>query len=474
FLYYSDWQIQFMTIRTLGQLNKQGGNVPISEIIIFLQDNDWQVRSAAIEALDHMEVDSAIPDIITLLQDGNPNVRAAAIEALGHMGVESAIPDIRTLLQNGNSDVRAAAIYALGQLGVDLPIPDIRILLRDGNSKVRSAAIYALGQLGVDAEIIPFLQNRDAAIQRAAALALARLNSSASELHLWQQQKFKAIQEKIKSKYPNKRKKAAEILGNIFTEQSMRALAGLMQDSKANVVIQAVESIGIIGAYHPELVQDELKNLLNYPNRALEETVIVALGRMISFQGKEKFINFTELDQKIRKTLQEIISDQDQTIRRRLLAIDALGATDRQECANDLYELFKQHNKSSRLRFRYFRWFVRMQPDAVDMKDILQNELKELEAKKKAWRQDREQDDDSALADIKEKQNKGWKKEHWEELFGNSLACIDPETSGIDLLSHPHYQVRQGAIRALAFKVDADRIGKIIQAHQDFNPKDLP
>lgn len=60
-------------------------------------------------------------------------------------------------------------------------------------------------------------------------------------------------------------------------------------------------------------------------------------------------------------------------------------------------------------------------------------------------------------------------------LLGNTLARISSSAeTGIDLLNHPLYQVRQGAIRALAAKADATLIGKIIQAHQNFNPDDLP
>ena len=64
-------------------------------------------------------------------------------------------------------------------------------------------------------------------------------------------------------------------------------------------------------------------------------------------------------------------------------------------------------------------------------------------------------------------------------MLGNALARINPEKRGIELLDHPLYQVRQGAIRALASRIaerksDAALIGKIIQAHQDFDPDDLP
>jgi hypothetical protein len=61
-----------------------------------------------------------------------------------------------------------------------------------------------------------------------------------------------------------------------------------------------------------------------------------------------------------------------------------------------------------------------------------------------------------------------------EYRLGSALARIAPAERGIELLGHPLYQVRQGAVRALAAKADAALIGKIIQAHQNFNPDELP
>ncbi|MCI5143544.1 MAG: hypothetical protein D3909_17845 [Candidatus Electrothrix sp. ATG1] len=64
--------------------------------------------------------------------------------------------------------------------------------------------------------------------------------------------------------------------------------------------------------------------------------------------------------------------------------------------------------------------------------------------------------------------------EHHEYRLSTALTRIAPTTTGIALLGHPLFHVRQGAIRALAAKADAPLIGKIINAHQNFDPDDLP
>ncbi len=113
--------------------------------------------------------------------------------------------------------------------------------------------------------------------------------------------------------------------------------------------------------------------------------------------------------------------------------------------------------------------------------DYAEDEVNELEKEKAAWRKDRDNEEleDTSAGIEAEKKDKTWRKEHWEYMLGSALARISPAERGIDLLNHPLYQVRQGAIRALASRIadgtaDAALIGKIIQAHQAFDPDDLP
>ncbi|MCI5158290.1 MAG: hypothetical protein D3906_07565, partial [Candidatus Electrothrix sp. AUS1_2] len=108
--------------------------------------------------------------------------------------------------------------------------------------------------------------------------------------------------------------------------------------------------------------------------------------------------------------------------------------------------------------------------------DGLEDKLRELEQAKAEWREQRDQNSGS----MEDKDDAWWQMREY--MLGNALARIAPAERGIELLDHPLYQVRQGAVRALASRiaeadkdgVGADLIGKIIQAHQDFDPADLP
>ena len=222
-------------------------------------------------------------------------------------------------------------------------------------------------------------------------------------------------------------------------------------------------------------------NLAVHADLELRQTAINVLGQFISFHGKKTPADLPELEKKVYSTLRNFLFDLQQNFTIRQAALDALGATGRPDCAKEIYELLANHmeeDQDDSLRYRSFMWLGRMTYSPAQ--DFVEDELKNLEKEKAAWRKERDIEQQEAVSDEpEEKQDKTWKKEHWEYMLGNALARIAPETSGIDLLNHPLYQVRQGAIRALASRVadgtdGAALIGEIIQAHQNFDPDDLP
>ena len=68
----------------------------------------------------------AVPDLRERLrQDDNADVRQAAVEALGSIGDAEAVPDLRQRLrQDDNADVRQAAAHAIGNIGGAEAVPD--------------------------------------------------------------------------------------------------------------------------------------------------------------------------------------------------------------------------------------------------------------------------------------------------------------------------------------------------------------
>jgi len=444
----------------------------------------------AIKALATLHDSSSIPEIRKFILYGViPSVQAAAVQALGTLHDKEAVAEIRRFLDNGDPYVQIAAVKSLGILHDNAAVPAIRSLSIKGDWKVQEAAIRTLGRLHDDQSIFKInerLADKYPDIQLAAAQALARLNHSSPQLISWQWEQLEALSEKTASEYTDERKEAAQKLSSIFTEQSVTLLDKLIDDSEWSVIIPALESLGIIGEYAPGLVRQQVPKLLaltGHTNLELQDTAVSALGRFISFRGEAKDADFQEMDQKIRSTLQSFILNQDpKNSFRRTVAVEALGATGRPECARDFEQVLNKLQKSDSLYYRCLYWMKRLETDNSSGEALqvrLSKELNQLTDEKSAWRKQRDKNDElrsseEVVDESKSHENERWPMEQIEHLLGHTLARISPTEQGVKLLNHPLYQVRQGAIRALAAKTDAPLIGKIINAHQNFDLDDLP
>jgi len=455
-------------IFALGVLNDKES---ISELKNILYDDKASpdVQQTAIEALAMLHDYNSSSVIRGFLGNQDADVRAAALKALAMLRDNDAIPEIRRHLDDGDADTQVAAIQTLGALYDSNAAPEFRRLLTGWNVKAQMAAVKALGILrdsSVISEISTRLADRNPEMQFAAAQALARIGVSSPQLKAWQQQRFNEVEKKMALAYSHERIEAARSLANLFTPQAVELLGRLVQDSDQTVVAAAIESIGIIGEYQPSLVlaqTDKLLELTTHSDSDLREKAIITLGRLISFRGKEQ--DFLELEHKVHAALLGILNDLKQDQFTRFAAVDALGITNRPEYAEDIFHLLNKTEEGS-LRWRCLHWLGHMRYTSAQ--DYVENELHKLENAKAEWREQRDQNSDM----IADKSDDYW--QHQEYYLGSALARIASAERGIQLLNHPLYHVRQGAIRALAAKADATLIGKIIQAHQNFDPNDLP
>ncbi|GAM53681.1 hypothetical protein EBME_2144 [bacterium endosymbiont of Mortierella elongata FMR23-6] len=155
----------------------------ISALVAALQDEDWLVRSAAVNALGAQKMlsDSAASSLITALQDDHKNVRSAVAKALGKQKILSvaAILALITALQDEYKDVREAATNALGaqKMLSDTAVSALITALQHQDKVVRAVAAWALGrqQTLSDLTILSLtaaLQDEYEYVRRAAADAL--------------------------------------------------------------------------------------------------------------------------------------------------------------------------------------------------------------------------------------------------------------------------------------------------------------
>lgn len=486
FLRTGDSYLQQEAIHALGNIQAVEA---VPDIVDLLFDNK-RLFEPSIETLGKLRVIEAVPDIIKLLRTGNSYLQMTAIKAFGELRVVDAIPEMMDSLRTGDSYLQQTAAQALGKLGAVEAIPEIIELLKSDNQFGRVSAIQALGELqAVEAmpEIKRMLRTGNQDVQQVAAVALAQIVHSSAyagqedRYREWQEQQLKEVREKIFSGNPFETEKSIRILTGIFTEQSVELLWRVVQNGDRLLKKSAVNSIGVIGKFRPSVVEKKVPKLLTLFNESgfyLREVIITSLGRLISFSGKEQAAAFRKLDQEIQKKLQAIVVDAQKNTYIRYAAIDALGATGREESGKAIYDLLSKLEKKNKvndsLRNRCLSWLGWM--EYAPAQGYAKNELKDLEQEKALWRKQRDSEEQKeTFSGTKiSKEDQVWRKEHWEYLLGSTIARIEPETTGIDLLNHPLYQVRQGAIRALAAKANATLIGKIIQAHQNFDPDDLP
>lgn len=129
-----------------------------------LQDGDWQVPTAAANALTRIGA-AAAPSCAAVLARCSPVARAAAAEALARIGGEAGAAAAAGLLRAEDPGVRRHAAEALGATGPGHGAPHraaLAALCGDQDKDVRKAALAALVRLGVRPELPSVEGNGDA------------------------------------------------------------------------------------------------------------------------------------------------------------------------------------------------------------------------------------------------------------------------------------------------------------------------
>jgi len=136
-----------------------------------LNDEETQVRSAALLALADGKWPEATRLSLQLLESPEPVVREAAVTALGRMGGTSAVEPLVKMLQDRNARVRYAAADSLGQIGSPKALDALVKALSDPETSVAQAAVDALARIGDERAIEPLqtlMSSKDAALARQA------------------------------------------------------------------------------------------------------------------------------------------------------------------------------------------------------------------------------------------------------------------------------------------------------------------
>jgi HEAT repeat protein len=149
-----------------------------------LNDAEWQVRQAVIEALGHYDDPRALEQLLLALSDDHEKVRLAATVGVARWNQPEARQALVThCLADADIWVRYRAAERLGHWKVAEAVPQLEALAarRREPALLRRAAITALGQIGsgeARAALTGLRSREDGDLREAADQALALSDSA--------------------------------------------------------------------------------------------------------------------------------------------------------------------------------------------------------------------------------------------------------------------------------------------------------
>ncbi|MCP4348609.1 MAG: HEAT repeat domain-containing protein [Desulfobacterales bacterium] len=446
-----DLEVRINAISSLGEIKSIK---TVTSLVALLKDHNSEVRRHAASALGNIECAEAVTHLIPLLNDEDSSVRSNTANALGQIrSIEAVIPLI-ALLKNQNSYVRVSAASALGKIGSKEALTPLLTLLKDDDSQVRCNAISALRLIDSSEVINPLvtlLKDRDADVRCTVLITLSRLlaikqidsikdiyrnkteilsvrlTAAAALQSFNDEESIEFLRERSRSQKFSAKKKLAEIIGKIPSEHGASLLIEMVDNENRDVKIQAISSLGYS---KNNLYLPHLHNLLNYSDSNLQEIIVEALGNIASFESIEP--------------LKTIVMNSYERVSTRLSAITIIGEIGTEEAIDVLIELL-ENEETYQLRSIIVLGKTRSRQALPHLLEL----LKKTEKEKRKWRTIRDEPIDfytkTQIEDWCNRLKSTEAKPYMEFELAYTIAQIDPETHGINLLSHDLAAIRKGA-----------------------------
>jgi HEAT repeat protein len=419
----------------------------------------------------------AVKPLIELLKDTKSDVRFRAASALGQLGDTQIVKPLIKLLKDTDSSVRASAASALGQLGDSQAVKPLIELLKDTESYVRSRAADALGNLGDSQAVKPLielLKDTESSVRSRAMSVLTKFGSNDEKVLA---EKLEELKEKSLRHNAYQRQQAAEKLGQLFIEQSVLLLTPLLKkDENFRVKKQAIISLGQIGEWQAKWlvpVLPQLRPLLDEANIHIRRETFIALGKIVPQLSEEKERWFN--------TFVDIVKNQEEIFAIRAAALKVLAKLGTDKAAKLILEMLPQeippnpHLSKAGIILSAFKALG----DIGSQKalDFLNEQLEELTERKRAWREERDVDipnstqtQEECVASQTFDDKNIWQQSQWEITLSYAITQIDPETSGIKLLSHELAEVRKGAWLAMGLVENINIIKDLVKKRRESEP----
>ena len=233
-----DWEIRTLAVEALGKI---GSDAAVSPLATALDYEAAYVRRSAADALGKIGSPKAASVLVAALEHEDPYVRRSAADALGEMGYPKAVEPLAAVLEHEDYYVRRSAADALGKIGSPKAISALGAALNHAASYVRRSAADALKEVSSQEALSPLLaavKNEDAYVCRKAVDALGELMAEAAVLPL-------AAALNYEDAYM--RRSATNALGKIGSQKAVSALVAGLEHEDLYVRSSAANALGQIG-----------------------------------------------------------------------------------------------------------------------------------------------------------------------------------------------------------------------------------
>ena len=273
-----NWQVRLAAVRSLSILKAPES---VDLLIDKLAEKDPQMRMLVLEALEAINDNKAAPYMIDLLRDDDMMVRQRATDCLIHIADAKIVPEVLGLMRDQDVNIRRCAIEVLKNLKDPATSEELMRALKDSDWWVRQIATSSLTELHGDNNItrgfISLTRDPDENLRRCAVEFFNKVIDPAA---------YDALVERLEDEDWWVREKAIRALGKLKDEQAVAPLINMLDDRE--VAWSVPSALAAIGGQE---AIDHLKRLLCDDGKRMR---IESIKSLASLKSKEASVAIKE------------------------------------------------------------------------------------------------------------------------------------------------------------------------------------
>ncbi len=262
---HSDPTVRAFAARGLGRMGGEAGRLGIDALRERLREGEWTVRVNAARSLGQLEARQAQGDLLELLEDENFQVRTAVLEALEALAPVEPVEALITACADSCTMVRRAACSALAATRGSEAAPQLLEGLNDPSAFVRGTCLQLLGKVhapgALDRLRVALASREDVQLRPFAVQGLVELGG-AGALHL--------LHDALEDSDPVVAATAADGLGKLGSADAIGPLMKSWRGWEAAGNVDVMEAILVaLGRLRAEAARPLLEKALATDDRRL-------------------------------------------------------------------------------------------------------------------------------------------------------------------------------------------------------------